>query len=318
MKRKGLIVIAAIVFLAMLTFISYAQEKPKMPTAPAQPGEIKRAPSLPPLPDLIIVGHIRLAGTPSFVGEEIRVPISYRIENRGTVAAGPFMVSIFQQYDDPPGSEGELSSGQRTFSGLRPSREVGGLNATVNVNIHRSFAGQKVKIRAIVDSLNQVIESDESLNHSPWLEVRLPQPERVELPDLYIVNFSYEGKTVNFMNFPPGIPVPVAVGDSKRVEITIGNWGPADVRVGDISVGIYLSTERAGGCRPTSIMLWGTVISTGLRLGGTRSFSTTINIPTTLASGNYWMYPMVDAPNRIAERNEENNCFTSVPLMVTR
>jgi len=171
-----------------------------------------------------------------------------------------------------------------------------------------------VNVRVVVDATNSIKESNEGNNTK---EARVEPCERAALPDLYIVHFRYDGRDVNFANFPPDRPITVSQGDSKAVEVTIGNWaGTADVRVGDISVGIYLSTERAGGCRPTSIMLWGTVVSTGLRAGETRSFSTTITIPTTLASGNYWMYPMVDAPNRIAERNEEANCFTSVPLRV--
>ena len=154
----------------------------------------------------------------------------------------------------------------------------------------------------------------EKADHSAWLSnINKNITICKALPDLHVVNFKYEGRNVTF-DFPLQV---VALGASKNLEISIQNWGTADA-VGDFSVGIYLSTVRGGGCRPTSIKLWSTTVSTGLPEGENRRFSFTITIPTDLSTGNYWMYPMVDDTNRIAERYEEGNCSNSVPLRVVR
>ena len=134
-------------------------------------------------PDLKVAGRIRTTGAASFVGENIVVPISLGIENRGDSAAGPFQLSIMQLLPAPPGAEQEVEfTGTRIFSGLEPRRRAGSLSIAGNAIIHKSFAGQKVKIRAIVDSMGQVVESNEKNNHSPWLEVQMPI--RVERPPL--------------------------------------------------------------------------------------------------------------------------------------
>lgn len=127
------------------------------------------------LPDLIIVrGTLRTTGTPTFSGETIVVPIELRIENkRGGSAAGAFQLSIMWQYPAPAAPmETELEfTGTRTFSGLGSGDSI---NVRGQVIFPKSQAGNRVKIRAIVDSMSQVQESNEMNNVSQWLEVQLP------------------------------------------------------------------------------------------------------------------------------------------------
>lgn len=131
-------------------------------------------------PDLTVPGKIRTTGPPSFVGENIKVPLAFKIENKGNMAAGPFQLSLMQRLPAPPGAEQEIEfTGPRTFSGLEPRRRI---DISGDVTIHKSFAGKKVQIRAIVDSGMQVRESKEDNNWSPWLEVQMPV--RVERPPL--------------------------------------------------------------------------------------------------------------------------------------
>jgi hypothetical protein len=116
----------------------------------------------------------RTTAPPSFSGENIVVPIELKIQNsKWGGAAGPFQVSIMLQYPPPAAPmETELEfTGTRTFSGLEPGRAI---NVRGQINFPKSQAGQKVKIRAIVDSMTQVSESIETNNASPWLEVQLP------------------------------------------------------------------------------------------------------------------------------------------------
>ena len=127
------------------------------------------------LPDLVFGKRTSLtAGTPTFSGEIIVVPIELRIENKsGGGAAGPFQLSIMWQYPPPAAPmETELEfTGTRTFSGLEPGR---GIDVRGQIIFPRSQAGKKVKIHAIVDSMTQVQESNEKNNVSSWLEVQLP------------------------------------------------------------------------------------------------------------------------------------------------
>jgi hypothetical protein len=87
---------------------------------------------------------------------------------------------MMQQLTAPPGAETEaMVEGDRTIGGLRgPSTRygegIGSYNLLWNVIFPKSMAGKKVQIRGIIDSNNEVRESDETLNHSPWLEVQLP------------------------------------------------------------------------------------------------------------------------------------------------
>jgi hypothetical protein len=177
-------------FLFVMFSISYAQGTPPKEIKPVQP-DVKTKPfSPPPLPDLIIVGYLKLDRQPFIAfsavarAEAIIVPIRFRIENRGNADAGRFRISIMQQLISPPGAEMEaMVEGDRYIGGLRPSARygegVGSYNLLWNVIFPKSMIGQKVKIRAIIDSNNEVRESAEGErnNVSPWLEVQLPPLE---------------------------------------------------------------------------------------------------------------------------------------------
>jgi len=178
MKRSWIWVIFSIFFLILMLSPSYAQGPREI--KPAQP-DVKAKPiGPPPLPDLIISGGLRLRTAPFILGEQIKVPVQLRIENRGNAAAGPFKIAFFQLINSPPGAIGEIGfDGTKLFSGLAPTRTrpeegIGFENIMGNVILPKSLAGQKVKIRGVVDSDNQVRESDEADNETPWLEVQLP------------------------------------------------------------------------------------------------------------------------------------------------
>lgn len=182
------------IFVTVMFSLSFsqppAQQKSKDPTPAVQPvmpvkPDVRQGTGLPPLPDLIIVSLLRLDRPPFFAFsgtygmEAIIVPIRFRIENRGNADAGRFRISIRQQLVSPPGAETEaMVEGDRYINGLRPTRlypeGVGFYNLLWNVVFPKGMAGQRVRIKAVIDSGNEVRESDETLNHSPWLEVQLP------------------------------------------------------------------------------------------------------------------------------------------------
>ncbi len=186
MKRYGVLFISLLFLLHFLLLVSHAQGPKEI--KPVQP-DVKTEPiDLPPLPDLIIVNRLFLDRQP-FIAfsalareESIIVPIRFRIENRGNADAGRFRISIMQQLTSPPGAEIEaMVEGDSYIGGLRPSARygegVGSYNLRWNVIFPKSMIGQRVKIRAIIDSNNEVRESSERNNVTPWLEVQLPHIE---------------------------------------------------------------------------------------------------------------------------------------------
>jgi hypothetical protein len=187
MKRYGMVLIASLFFIIFLFSLSPAQGPKEI--KPVQPDVKKEPIGLPPLPDLIIVAGLRL-DRPPFIAfsalareEAIIVPIRFRIENRGNADAGRFRISVMQQLASPPGAETEaMVEGDRSIGGLRPTRlhpreGVGFYNLLWNVVFPKSMAGKTVKIRAIIDSNNEVRESDERDNVTRWLAVQLPPLE---------------------------------------------------------------------------------------------------------------------------------------------
>jgi len=162
-------------------FCEKAKEVSPSPVDPLTQTQQRIGP--PAMPDLIIVGRkVDLIRNPyigfasACRGECIIAQIKFRIENRGNAPAREsFKVSIMQELTSPPGVEQEVLTDGVFINGLNRSG-VGEFYADLLVPIYfpLSMAGQKVKVRAIVDSLNNVRESDETRNASRWLEIQLP------------------------------------------------------------------------------------------------------------------------------------------------
>lgn len=156
---------------------------PACAQGPYKPGTDIRppGPGIPPLPDLIYVGGLKPRTAPFILGDRIKIPVQLRIENRGNAPAGRFRIAFFRLVDAPPGAMEEIEfDGAKIFPGLRPSREGGGDGISFhsvmgNAIVPVALAGQRIRICAVVDSDNEVLESDETRNKTPWLEVQLPR-----------------------------------------------------------------------------------------------------------------------------------------------
>jgi len=285
MKRHSLFInTLAIALLSVMFALAHAQEK-----------KLKEIPSALKAPDLVVTTIKCGPGNKLF----------FSIKNIGAASLPAGWKAVADVSFDGR-KMGHIDLARPTSGDITPAGGTADYLAAFDII-------RPVTVQIVADATNSIRESNERNNAKTQ---KVEPCERVTaLPDLYVPSWKYEEVEVNFFNFPPDRPRRVAQGESKRVEVSIGNWGAADA-VGDFSVGIYLSTVSGGGCRPTSIRLWGTTVTGGLRTVDVRSFSATITIPPTLAPGNYWMYPMVDDTNRIAERNEDANCSTSVPLTV--
>lgn len=170
-------------------------------------------------------------------------------------------------------------------------------------------------VKMIIDSNNQIAESNESNNTMNKSFNRIVKPKIIQKPDLMVIKFKYEG---NDVTHPPGVPVDVRQGSTKSIEIAIENWtigGEVDI-VGDFSVGLYLSTQALAGCKTTPYKIWSTTISGTIKAGQVLEFSPMVTIPSTIPPGVYYMYPMVDDTDKIAERNEKANCYNQLAINI--
>ena len=127
------------------------------------------------LPDLVVSRGTFLATDAAWSSDDkIVVTIVLEIENRkGGADAGAFQLSIMHQYPPPAAPmETELEfTGARLFTGLEAGSSI---HVSGQISFSKSQAGQTAKVRAIVDSMNQVKESNERNNVSDWLEIQLP------------------------------------------------------------------------------------------------------------------------------------------------
>ncbi len=101
------------------------------------------------------------------------------------------------------------------------------------------------------------------------------------------------------------------------VSATVGNHGATDPYEGDISVGIYLSSDPM--ITTTDIPLWkGRSSIAALSGGGSTSVAIDpgLQIPTTVSSGEYYIGVLVDESGVVAERDEMNN-YSPQPITIT-
>jgi uncharacterized repeat protein (TIGR02543 family) len=118
----------------------------------------------------------------------------------------------------------------------------------------------------------------------------------VDLPDYYISSSSW--------------PDEASAGEviSGSVNVTIGNQGAGDAYAGDISVGLYLSSDAT--ITTSDVLLWkGRSSIAALGAGATANLviDPNLQIPTTVSAGDYYIGVLVDDGDAIAEREETNN-----------
>ncbi|MFC2160732.1 carboxypeptidase regulatory-like domain-containing protein [Acidobacteriota bacterium] len=113
--------------------------------------------------------------------------------------------------------------------------------------------------------------------------------------------------------------VSAASGDiiGGLVNISVSNLGD-DSYAGDVSVGVYLSTDNV--ITTGDILLWNGRTTVTAPTGGTTSvpLNPQMQIPTTVSTGDYFIGVMVDEFDAIAEQNELNNStFASISITST-
>jgi uncharacterized repeat protein (TIGR02543 family) len=120
-----------------------------------------------------------------------------------------------------------------------------------------------------------------------------------DLPDYYVQPAS----------FPSAARAGEVIGGS--VSVTVRNQGANDPYTGDISVGLYLSSDPV--ITTSDILLWKgrssiKALTSGSPIGVT--IDPNLQIPTTVSAGSYYIGVLVDESDVIAESDESNNSAT--------
>lgn len=181
--------LTGVVFFSYFSF-SYSQQiqkvQPSLKPQPQQQPQASQQQKL-NLPDLTIVGGLRLEREPSLVtvdgsgphgGERwFAATFSFTVENIGTAYAPRFENWLVSE-----DTAGMMSGGMRTKNSLEPGRSK---RYWIGFLLPKSYAGRTARIRAVTDYLGETVESNEGNNASAWFEVRLPL--RIERPPVSIM-----------------------------------------------------------------------------------------------------------------------------------
>ncbi len=239
-----------------------------------------------PRPDLIM-SSVSAPGTAN-VGQQITVTSS--VKNQGSGGAGGSKVGLYISAD-------QLITTSDTFMGYASviSLAAGAeqtLNSTVTIPV--SVNEGTYYVGAIADYSNIVIETDETNNALAGNQITITKLP----PDLTITSVSG--------------PVSGGTGQSITATVTVKNQGAA--LAGRFYVGLYLSSDATittGDSRPGFVYM-----SNGLAAGAQQTLTITGTIPTTLASGLYYLGAIADFSNLIIESTKTNNALAGNQITI--
>jgi len=224
-------------------------------------------------PDLIVED---ISWSPSSPDCGDTVTITVRTKNQGTGDAGSFYVSYYVD---------------GTFMGRD---RVSGLSAGSSTTTSFTWTASEGshQIRAVADSGNEVVESDEGNNErTETLSVICPKP------DLTISS----GPTLNSSS--------IRAGDRLDVRVDIKNIGQANAA--HYVFNLYISKTPTG-----TDGTFGEQEYFNTAPGAQPFFHTNFKIPESFPPGNYYVVAKVDTADEVDESNENNN-IASTPLTIT-
>jgi RHS repeat-associated protein len=230
-----------------------------------------------------------LSGAPASIGAGASFNLTSTVAASGNGSAGAFTVSFYLSTDATITSADTLI-GSRTVSSLAAGASS---TATTSVTVPASLAVGTYTVGAIVDSGSAVAETSETNNARAGSQVTVVKP------DLSMAGLS-------------GVPSTIGRGDTITVTDTVAlaSGGGA---VSTFSVGYYLATTSPV---TTSGLFLGSRTVSGLSAGQSSTASTALVIPTSLATGTWYLGAIADMSGVIAESNESNNAATSAAMVV--
>ena len=239
-------------------------------------------------PDVIMTAVTPNAGT---VNQGATLSVTDTVKNQGPLATGVSMrvgyhLSTNTTYGD--GDDVAITT-TRTVTSLAAGASS---TVTTNLTIPATTPPGTYYVCAMGDTLNQVVESDET-NNTLCSSVTVSVPP----PDLVMSAASTTATTVN-------------KGANFTLSNSVMNQGGS--KAGAFVIAFHLSTDTTYG-GGDDVVITQTRSITSLAIGATSTASTTLTVPATTPSGTYYVCANADNNNTVAEGDETNNtrCTTT-------
>lgn len=238
-------------------------------------------------PDLVMTS----ASGPALANTEQQVTLTGTVKNQGQASAGAFWVSLYLSADATITSDDIWL--EDVYVGGIAAGASQALNATVTIPAVLSTGTYYVG--AIADRWSQADESDENNNTFNGSQMAITKV----YPDLIALSAAAPGSA--------------NTEDQITVTATIKNQGQGYAE--SPTTGFYLSTDPV---ITTSDVWLGDAYSMGLAPGGEETLTGTVTIPTSVATGTYYIGVIADRTGSITESDESNNAVTGNQIAVTR
>jgi 5-hydroxyisourate hydrolase-like protein (transthyretin family) len=239
-----------------------------------------------PLPDLTVTS-VTVSSVRVRVGEELTV--SWVERNQGTGNAGAYNVGVYLGRTEY-GKDYKL--GQDYSSGLGAG---GSRSRSLRFTIPNTVSPGLYYVTVFIDETDIVRESNENNNIGSTTPNRItvdPPPP----PDLTVRDVVFS-------------PQSVVQGGGLTVSWTEANIGSGNA--GPYRVGVYLGVSEYG-----RDYLLGSLNRDGLSAGGSRGFTQTFTVPSSVPPGIYYVTVFIDSQGDVSESNEGNNVGSSTPNRV--
>ena len=169
------------------------------------------------------------------------------------------------------------------------------VDLTITPNSGYTFTGWSGNASGMTSTIHVQMTHDKSITANLALTV--------DLPDYFIDSLSA----------PSQAEAGEVIGSS--LNLVVGNQGAHDLYLGDIFVGVYLSSDPV--ITTGDILLWKGRSSIAALDGGTTIGISNLDlqIPTTVSEGDYHIGALVDETRAVAEQDEDNN-YSSLPISI--
>jgi hypothetical protein len=241
-------------------------------------------PPLAPFPGLAVTD---LSAPPAFIAAGSSFSVDDTVLNKGNAAAGSFTIGYYLSTDSIKSAADITLKGTRTVLGLLPGS---GVNGTTSVRIPPSTLDGPYFLLAcadIFDDVFEINEADNCLAASQMVVIGKPDLEQVAVND------------------PPPV---VNRGWKMSINDTVQNISVL-VAAPPSTTRFYLSfdSSRDG----TDVVLTGKRGIESLPPGVSSSGTTNVTVPISAPSGTYFLLSCADAPQKVKETDENNNCRAS-------
>jgi FtsP/CotA-like multicopper oxidase with cupredoxin domain len=212
--------------------------------------------------------------------------VSNSVTNQGGYGAGSFRIGFYLSVNPDGSSQDVAITATRTLSALAAGASSTG---STNPAIPSTTRPNSYYLCVMADSLNQIPESDEGNN-----TLCTASAIQVTLPDLTMT-----AVTSNASHASPGGPL--------SVPTTVSNGGAAS---GGFRIGFRLS-PTASYDDPGAVVITTTRVVNSLAAEASSPDTTSLTLPGSTPSGDYYVCTLADSLSQVTETNETNNTLCS-------